>query len=120
MGCHGGCSEGSPRLRQVLTLARADASRSATLASAARPRCFLGSLASTVMAAPQGPVCELRLLTIHRYTPGSTKGGAMPCQVEHLGRRGKPVKRQRFIPAERAYAFARKLQGTAGCTVSVC
>jgi hypothetical protein len=54
------------------------------------------------MAAPQGPVCELRLLTIHRYTPGSTKGGAMPCAIEHLGRRGKPVKRQRFIPAERA------------------
>jgi hypothetical protein len=72
------------------------------------------------MAAPQGPFCELRLLTIHRYTPGTTKGGAMPCAIEHLGRRGKPVKRQRFIPAERAYAFARKLQGTAGCTVSVC
>jgi hypothetical protein len=53
------------------------------------------------MAAPQGPVCELRLLTIHRYTPDSTKGGAMPCAIEHLGRRGKPVKRQRFIPAER-------------------
>jgi hypothetical protein len=53
-------------------------------------RCFWGSLASTVMAAPQGPVCELRLLTIHRYTPGSTKGGAMPCAIEHLGCRLPP------------------------------
>ena len=36
-----------------------------------------------------------------------------------LGRRGKPVKKVRFIPAERARAFARKLQGRFGTTVSV-
>jgi hypothetical protein len=36
-----------------------------------------------------------------------------------LGRRGKPVKKMRLIPAEKAFAFARKLQGTPGCTVSV-
>ena len=72
------------------------------------------------MAAPQGPVCELRLLTIHRYEPGISKGGHAPCAIEHLGRRGKPVRKQRFIPAEKAFAFARKLQGEPGCTVSVC
>jgi hypothetical protein len=26
----------------------------------------------------------------------------------------------RLIPAHKAFAFARKLQGTPGCTVSVC
>jgi hypothetical protein len=41
-------------------------------------------------------------------------------QVEFFGRRGKPVKKMRLIPAEKAFAFARKLQGTPGCTVSVC
>jgi hypothetical protein len=72
------------------------------------------------MAALQGPVCEIRLLTIHRYAPGTVKGGSAPCSVEHFGRWGKPVRRMRFIPAEKAFAFARKLQGAPGCTVSVC
>lgn len=72
------------------------------------------------MAAPQGPVCELRLLTVHRYAPGTPKGGRAPCTLEHLGRRGKPVQKLRLIPAEKAFAFACKLQGTPGCTVSVC
>ncbi len=78
-----------------------------------------GSLAIHPMAAPQGPVCELRLLMVHRYEPGSVKLGSALLAVEHLGRRGKPVKKMRFIPAEKAFAFARKLQGTPGCTVSV-
>ena len=39
--------------------------------------------------------------------------------VEHLGRRGKPVKKMRFVPAEKAFAIARKLQGIRACTVSV-
>jgi hypothetical protein len=44
-----------------------------------------------------------------------------PGAVEHIGRRGKPVKKMRLILAERAFAFVRKLQqGTPGCTVSVC
>jgi hypothetical protein len=90
------------------------------LPAPAQPRRIWGSLASFPMAAPLGPVCELRLLTIHRYAPGSRKGGQAPCAIEHLGRRGKPVRKQRFIPAEKAYAFARRLQGKPGCTVSVC
>jgi hypothetical protein len=71
------------------------------------------------MAAQSGPVCELRLLVVHRYEPGTVKLGSAPLAVEHLGRRGKPVKKMRLIPAEKAFAFARKLQGTPGCTVSV-
>ncbi len=53
----------------------------------------------------------------HGSTPGSSKGGHAPCVIEHVGRRGKPVLRQRFIPAEKAFVFANKLQGKPGCTV---
>jgi hypothetical protein len=35
------------------------------------------------------------------------------------GRRGKPIKKMRFMPAERAHFWARKLQGRPGTTVSV-
>ena len=72
------------------------------------------------MATPQGPVCEVRLLVVHRNQPGVKKLGTAPRQVEFFGRRCKPVKKMRLIPAENAFAFARKLQGTPGCTVSVC
>ena len=44
----------------------------------------------------------------------------LPCTVEHFGRRGKSVKKMRLIPAEKAFAFARKFQGLPGVTVSVC
>jgi hypothetical protein len=44
------------------------------------------------MAMPQGPVCEVRLLVVHRYPPGIQKLGSTPCEVEFLGRRGKPGK----------------------------
>ena len=43
--------------------------------------------ATPAMAAPQGPVREAK----------------------------KPVKKMRLIPAEKAFAFARKLQGAPGC-----
>jgi hypothetical protein len=72
------------------------------------------------MAMSQGPVCEVRLLLVHQYQPGIKKSGSVPCAVEFLGRRGKPVKKMRLIPTHKAFAFARKLQGTPGCTVSVC
>ena len=36
-----------------------------------------------------------------------------------IGRRGKPVKKLRLIPAEDAYAMARYFQGQKGTTVSV-
>jgi hypothetical protein len=55
----------------------------------------------------------------HRYQPRVQKLGSTPCEVEFLGRRGKPVKKMRLSPAHKAFAFAGKLQGTPGCTVSV-
>ena len=58
------------------------------------------------MAAPQGPFCNIRLLILHRYAPGIKKGGAQPCSIENFGRRGKPVKRLRLIPAEKAFVLA--------------
>jgi len=79
-----------------------------------------GFLASSSMAAPQGPVCNIRLLIVHRYAPGIRKSGAELCAVEQIGRRGKPVKKMRLIPAVKAFAQARQFQGRPGCTVSVC
>jgi hypothetical protein len=105
-----------------LALARADA-RLAVLAPGQCPPAgrLVGVLRSTpAKATPQGPVCEVRLLVVHRYPPGVQKLGTTPCEVEFFGRRGKPVKKMRLIPAEKAFAFARKLQGTPGGTVSVC
>jgi hypothetical protein len=71
------------------------------------------------MATPQGPVCEVRLLVVHRYQPGVQKLGSTPCEVEFFGRRGKPVIKLRLILAEKAFALARKFQGRFGTTVSV-
>jgi len=36
-----------------------------------------------------------------------------------LGRRGKPVKKVRFMPMAKAHELARKLQGRANTTISV-
>jgi hypothetical protein len=36
-----------------------------------------------------------------------------------IGRRGKPIKKLRMIPAEMAYAMARHFQGRFGTTISV-
>jgi len=79
-----------------------------------------GFLAKISKAAPQGPVCNIRLLVVHRYAPCIKKSGAVPCTVEHFGRCGKPVKKMRLILAEKAFSFARKFQGLPGVTVSVC
>jgi hypothetical protein len=37
-----------------------------------------------------------------------------------LAAAASPSMKMRLMPAEKAFAFARKLQGTPGCTVSVC
>ena len=76
------------------------------------------SLASPSMAAPQGPCCAIRFVVEHHY-PQGPKGGASPCEVRYFGRRGKPVKKMRLVPATKAFAIARKLQGTKGSTISV-
>ena len=63
--------------------------------------------------------CPIRFLCIHRYAPGVRKGGTSPFELQWLGKRDKPVKKMRLIPAQRAHAIARKLQGTPGVTASV-
>ena len=70
------------------------------------------------MAAPQGPFCAIRFVIEHHYPEGS-KGGAFPCEVRYFGRRGKQVKKMRLVPAAKAFAIARKLQGAKGSTISV-
>jgi len=67
----------------------------------------------------QFPSCPIRCLIIHQYAPGIKKDGSQPCQITNIGKRGKAVKKMRFIPAEKAFEFASKFQGMPGCTVSV-
>lgn len=70
------------------------------------------------MAAPQGPCCAIRFVVEHHY-PEGPKGGASPCEVRYFGKRGKPVKKMRLVPAATAFSIARKLQGAKGSTISV-
>ena len=63
--------------------------------------------------------CPIRFLCIHRYAPDERKGGTSPYELQWLGKRRKPVKTKRLIPAQQAHAIARKLQRTPGITVSV-
>jgi len=75
------------------------------------------SLASFVMAS-SFPCCEIRQLLVHIY-PGGSKAGAAERITVFYGRRGRPVKKPRFIPAERAHFWARKLQARRLGTVAV-
>ena len=70
------------------------------------------------MACPSAPCCDIRFLVLHTYPDGIKAYGHERLTIP-IGRRGKPVKKLRLIPAERAHALARKLQGQFGTTVSV-
>ena len=70
------------------------------------------------MAISKSPRCEIRALVMHIY-PDGIKAHGHERHTVHLGRRGKPVKKLRFMPMARAHALARKLQGPPGTTVSV-
>jgi hypothetical protein len=70
------------------------------------------------MAIPSYPRCEIRQLVVHFYPDGIKAYGHERHTLPH-GRRGKPIKKMRFMPAERAHFWARKLQGRPGTTVSV-
>ena len=70
------------------------------------------------MAISKSPRCEIRALVMHIY-PDGIKAHGHELHTVHLGRRGKPVKKLRFMPMARAHALARKLQGRPGTTVSV-
>jgi hypothetical protein len=96
----------------------------------ARPRCTRPlAFCSTARPARSVPRqsshgCSPRPLLPHSLRaraplPEGPKGGASPCQVRFFGRRGKPVKKMRLVPADKAFAIARKLQGSKGSTFSV-
>jgi hypothetical protein len=70
------------------------------------------------MAIPSGLSCPIRALVLHVY-PDGIKAFGHERITQPIGRRGKPVKKLRFIPAERAHALARQFQGRPGTTVSV-
>ncbi len=55
---------------------------------------------------------------LHTY-PDGIKAYGHERITTPIGRRGKPVKKLRLIPAKSAYAMAKYLQGAKGTTVSV-
>ena len=75
------------------------------------------SLASLVLAS-SSPSCEIRQLLVHVYPGGSKAPGAERLTVFY-GRRGRPVKKPRFMPSALAHQWARKLQARRLGTVSV-
>lgn len=80
-----------------------------------------GDRAAFLAPIPMGsipPRCEIRRLLIHAYAGGSSSADQERITVFY-GRRGKPVKKPRFIPAELAHQLARKLAGRGLGTVSV-
>ncbi len=75
------------------------------------------SLASFVMAS-FSPRCEIRQLAVFVY-PGGIKAPDAEQITLFYGRRGRPVKKPRFIPAQLAHQLARKLQAKRLGTVAV-
>jgi hypothetical protein len=79
------------------------------------------SLAFSVMASLflcSPAAVEIRQLVLHRY-PDGIKAAAAERIAVFYGRRGRPVKKPRFLPAELAHQLARKLQARRLGTVSV-
>ena len=64
------------------------------------------------------PCCEIHAPVLHIY-PDGIKAYGHERITTPIGRRGKPIKKLRLIPAEMAYAMARHFQGRFGTTVSV-
>ena len=75
------------------------------------------SLASDVMAS-FSPRCEIRQLAVFVY-PGGIKAPDAERHTVFYGRRGRPVKKPRFIPAQLAHQLARRLQARRLGTVAV-
>jgi hypothetical protein len=70
------------------------------------------------MASSAPLACPIRQLVLHIYPDGLKVAGAERLTVFY-GRRGRPVKKPRFIPAELAHQLARKLSAKRLGTVSV-
>ena len=79
---------------------------------------FLASpaMASSFLCSPAS--VEIRQLVVHSY-PGGIKAADAERRTVFYGRRGKPVKKPRFLPAELAHQLARKLASQRIGTVSV-
>jgi len=73
-------------------------------------------MASSFLCSPAS--VEIRQLVLHRYPDGIKAPDAERITVFY-GRRGRPVKKPRFLPAELAHQLARKLQARRLGTVSV-
>ena len=58
------------------------------------------------MAISKAPSCEIRALVMHVYPDGIKAYGHERLDVP-LGRRGKPVKKVRFMPMAKAHELAR-------------
>ena len=70
------------------------------------------------MASSAPLACPIRQLVLHSY-PAGLKVAAAERVTVFYGRRGKPVKKPRFLPAELAHQLARKLAAKRLGTVSV-
>ena len=70
------------------------------------------------MASSAPLACPIRQLVLHSY-PAGLKVAAAERITVFYGRRGRPVKKPRFIPAQLAHQLARKLQATRLGTVAV-
>ena len=70
------------------------------------------------MAISSAPRCEIRALVLHIY-PDGIKANGHERITQFIGRRGKPIKKMRYMPMALAHQLARKLQGRPGTTVSV-
>jgi hypothetical protein len=64
------------------------------------------------------PSSEIRQLVVHTY-PGGIKASTAERLTVFYGRRGRPVKKPRYMPAELAHRLARKLSAQRLGTVSV-
>jgi len=87
-----------------------DPSQRAHCPSGPRSGCSTPSPRTAFGARPTAPCCEIRFLVLHTY-PDGIKAYGHERITTPIGRRGKPVKKLRLIPAESAYAMARYFQG---------
>jgi hypothetical protein len=125
-GAHGGARRNAalPRHRTpdgVLMAAGQGLTRVVQTAPPLTFRHVRGDQAAFLAPIPMGsipPRCEIRRLLIHTYAGGSRSADQERITVFY-GRRGKPLKKPRFIPAALAHQLARKLAGRGLGTVSV-
>jgi hypothetical protein len=80
--------------------------------------CGWSFFASIPMAVTSQARCEIRAVAVHCYADGVKQPGHSRVTI-FFGRSGRPVTKMRLIPAELAYAIARRLQARRIGTISV-